>query len=52
MDMENEPRINVTRSTMPPLEEYVEEIKPIWENHWMTNMGPIYKKFQHKYTQS
>lgn len=48
MDMENEPRINVTRSTMPPLEEYVEEIKPIWENHWMTNMGPIYKKFQHR----
>ena len=44
--MENEPRINVTRSSMPPLEEYIEEIKPIWDNHWMTNMGSIYKKLQ------
>lgn len=44
--MENEPRINVTRSSMPPLEEYIEEIKPIWENHWMTNMGMVYKKLQ------
>ena len=38
--------ILVTRSSMPSLEEYVEEIKPIFESHWMTNMGPIYKKFQ------
>lgn len=48
MDMENEPRINVTRSSMPSLEEYIEEIKPIWENHWMTNMGIIYKELQHE----
>ncbi|MGM9614331.1 MAG: DegT/DnrJ/EryC1/StrS family aminotransferase [Oscillospiraceae bacterium] len=39
--------ILVTRSSMPPIEEYIEEIKPIFENRWMTNMGPIYKKFQH-----
>lgn len=38
--------ILVTRSSMPPLDEYVEEIRPIFESHWMTNMGPIYKKFQ------
>ena len=38
--------IFVTRSSMPSLEEYVEEIKPIFESHWMTNMGPVYKKFQ------
>ncbi len=31
---------------MPTLEEYVEEIKPIFENHILTNMGPKYKKFQ------
>lgn len=38
--------IMVTRSSMPTIEDYVEEIKPIFESHWMTNMGPVYKKFQ------
>lgn len=31
--------ILVTRSSMPPLEEYIEEIKDLWESHWLTNMG-------------
>jgi Predicted pyridoxal phosphate-dependent enzyme apparently involved in regulation of cell wall biogenesis len=31
---------------MPTLEEYIEEIKPIFESHHMTNMGPIYNKLQ------
>lgn len=31
--------ILVTRSSMPPLEEYVREISPLWESHWLTNMG-------------
>ena len=35
--MEN--KILVTRSSMPPFEEYVDEIKDIWDSHWMTNMG-------------
>lgn len=39
--------ILVTKSSMPPIEEYIEEIKPIWDSHWMTNMGYIYKKFQY-----
>lgn len=34
-----EERILVTKSSMPPIDEYIEEIKPIWESHWMTNMG-------------
>lgn len=33
---------------MPALEEYVEEIRPIFESHLMTNMGPVYKRFQHQ----
>ncbi len=33
-------RINVTQTSMPPYEEYIEEIKDIWESHWLTNMGP------------
>ncbi len=32
-------RINVTKATMPPYEEFVEAIKPLWESHWITNMG-------------
>lgn len=40
--------IYVTKSSMPRLEDYVEEIKPIFENHHLTNMGPIYKKVQHQ----
>lgn len=31
--------ILVTRSSMPPIEEYIEEIKPIWDSYWLTNMG-------------
>ena len=32
-------RINVTRSTLPSFEEYAEEIRPLWESHWLTNNG-------------
>lgn len=38
--------IFVTRSSMPELDEYIEEIKPIWESHWLTNMGEKHKAFQ------
>lgn len=31
--------VNVTRSSMPGLEEYCEEIKDLWESRWLTNMG-------------
>lgn len=40
--------ILVTRSSMPSLEEYIEEIRPIWESHWLTNMGPKHKELQQK----
>lgn len=39
--------IYVTRSSMPDYEDYIKEIKPIFENHHLTNMGPVYKKLQH-----
>lgn len=32
-------KINVTRSSMPSFEEYLEEIKDIWESRWLTNHG-------------
>lgn len=31
--------IQVTRSSIPDFNEYTEEIKDIWESHWLTNMG-------------
>lgn len=39
-------KIFVTRSSMPPIEEYFNEIKDIWESHWLTNMGPKHDLFQ------
>lgn len=38
--------ILVTRSSMPTYEEYCEEIKELWESHWLTNMGVKHKKLQ------
>lgn len=32
-------KINVTKSSMPSYYEYIEEIKDIWDSHWLTNMG-------------
>lgn len=40
--------IQVTRSSMPEFEEYVEEIKELWESHWLTNMGSKHKKLESK----
>ena len=41
--------ILVTRSSMPSYEEYCEEIKDLWNSHWLTNMGPKHKKFQKEF---
>lgn len=30
-------KILVTRSSMPSFEEYVDEIKELWDSHWLTN---------------
>ena len=40
--------IMVTKSSMPPLEEYVEEISGIWDSHWLTNMGAKHNELQKK----
>lgn len=39
-------KIPVTRSSMPPLEEYVSEIAEIWENRWLTNNGEKYNQLE------
>ena len=38
--------ILVTRSSMPDFEEYCDEIKKLWDSHWLTNMGVEHKEFQ------
>lgn len=38
--------INVTRSSMPSFEEYCEEIRDLWDSHWLTNMGIKHKQLQ------
>lgn len=38
--------INVTRSSIPSFEEYCEEIKELWDSHWLTNMGVKHKQLQ------
>lgn len=38
--------IPVTRSSMPPLDEYINEITPLWESHWLTNMGTKHRELE------
>lgn len=39
-------KILVTQTSMPPYEEYIAEIKDIWDSHWLTNMGPKHNKLE------
>ena len=41
-------KINVTRSSMPVFEEYINEIKDLWESRWLTNMGAKHNELQDK----
>lgn len=43
---EKRPQIFVTQSSLPPMEEYIREIAPLWENHWITNMGDKHKQLE------
>lgn len=39
-------RINVTKSSMPPFEEYIETLRPVWESRWLSNRGAASKQFE------
>lgn len=43
-------RILVTKSSMPPMDEYMDEIKDIWDTHWLTNMGKKHISLQEELT--
>lgn len=41
-------KILVTKSSMPEFDEYCEEIKDLWESHWLTNMGAKHQQLQNE----
>lgn len=44
----NQEPIYVTRTFMPPLEEYIDEIRPLWDSAWVTNNGVLHQEFEKK----
>lgn len=39
-------QILVTCSSMPTFDEYIKEIKELWDTHWITNMGIKHQRLQ------
>ena len=39
-------RIKVTRAVLPDFAEYADEIKDLWDSHWITNMGIKHNELQ------
>ena len=40
--------ITITRPSLPPLAEYIEEISPLWNSHWLTNMGEKHQELERR----
>lgn len=40
--------LQVTRSSMPPFEDFSEEIKDLWDSRWLTNMGEKHNKLENE----
>lgn len=38
--------IYVTRPFLPPLSDFCEGLQEVWSNEWLTNNGPVLKRFQ------
>lgn len=38
--------VRVTRSSMPPFEEYTSMIRELWDSHWLTNMGDFHQRLE------
>ncbi len=43
---QSSPMINVTKTYLPPLEEYVRYLEGIWERGQVTNNGPLVKELE------
>lgn len=44
-------QILVARSSMPEYQEYIEAIKPLWDSHWLTNMGVYHHELEQLLTE-
>jgi dTDP-4-amino-4,6-dideoxygalactose transaminase len=40
--------IQVTKSSMPTFEEYMEEIRDLWESRWLTNRGEKHRQLENE----
>jgi dTDP-4-amino-4,6-dideoxygalactose transaminase len=38
--------IPVTKPFLPPIEEYLDLIKDVWQRQWLTNMGPLASRLE------
>ena len=38
--------IMIMRSSMPPMEEYIEKMKELWDSRYLTNSGKFHKEFE------
>lgn len=41
-------KIRVTKTFLPPYEEYIEEIKKLWDSSWITNMGTMHRSLENE----
>ena len=39
-------KINVTRSSMPPFDEYIDEIRDLWDSRHLSNMGEKHQRLE------
>lgn len=44
--MEMSDKILVTRAVLPDINEYMQELREVWDSHWLTNMGPKHEMFR------
>lgn len=38
--------ITVTKASLPDFNDYVDIIRPLWESHWLTNMGTYHQQLE------
>lgn len=43
--------ITVTKPNLPPIEDYIDYLKQIWERNWLTNNGPLVNELELKLKQ-
>jgi len=44
--------IYVTQPFLPPLAQFASGLEEIWQNRWLTNRGPVLKRFEAKLAES